>query len=194
METLLRLPPGSIQYLNLGEAREVSDAAMEGVGRMKGLWDLSLFRTQVTDEGLRHLKKLPYLRQLNLLDTRVTPDCLFEVLPMLPGLADLGLRGGAVDDKSLFALRGCAKLERLFCLYEEGTVTDVGLDHLSELSGLRCLWLSGRQITDHSVPLLARQEGLEDVFLMSTSITEAGAQELAQALPECDVSVKGVVD
>ncbi len=186
MDVLTAFPPGTIQYLNLGDASQISDAAVGSIGQMKGLLDLSLFNTHVSDHGLASLASLPYLRQVNLMGTKVTSEGIIALVAMLPGITELALEDSQAVDKTMWALRQCTRLERLIC--KRGQVTDVGLSHLDSLQTLRCLWIGGRQITDYSVSLLTRHTDMEEIVLMNTSITESGKQALQLKLPNCRVS------
>lgn len=186
VKALAGFHPGTIQYLNLGEARQLTDASLETVCRMKGLLDLSLYGTAVTDRGIAVLAALPYLRQVNLMHTQVTPEGVCALAGMLPGLVELALEDAQAVDKTVWALRQCPNLERFVC--KRGQLTDVGASYLGRLQHLQCLWLGGRRITDYSVPLLTQLKGLNELVLMETSVTETGISALKAGLPECRVS------
>lgn len=186
MDSFAAFAPGAIQYLNLGDAVKVSDAAVTVIGQMKGLLDLSLYGTGVTDRGLESLVSLPYLRQVNLMKTPVTAGGVLRLAETLPGITELALEGTQAQDKTMWALLECPRLERLIC--RRGHITDVGVDHLTGLPNLRRLWISGRRITDYGASMLARRENLEEIVLTETSVTEKGLQVLKSALPKCRVS------
>ncbi len=94
---------------------------------------LVLSRTQVSDEGLLHLKKLTSLSGLYISGTQIT-------------------------DAGLVHLKELNKLEELDL--SDTQVTDDGLIHLKELTNLAVLTLSGTQVTDDGVEKL--QQALPD--------------------------------
>ena len=95
--------------------------------RFSELQFLDLRYTQVTDEGLMHLKGLTNLLRLYLDDTQVT-------------------------DAGLVRLKELTKLQFLFLT--DNQVTDEGLVHLKGLTNLRWLLLGNTQVTDEGVQKL----------------------------------------
>ncbi|NQU24227.1 MAG: hypothetical protein HQ567_23340 [Candidatus Nealsonbacteria bacterium] len=87
--------------------------------------------TQVTDAGLVHLKSLPNIEAIDLLDTRVTDA----------GLAHL---------KSLRSLQ--------WLRFDGTEVSDAGLVHLEDLTDLEAVYLRAMQVTNEGVKKL--QEAL----------------------------------
>lgn len=105
---------------------------------------------QLTDEGVRHLAKLPNLRELDLSQTRVTDDGL-KVLRELPALRSLSLVMTMVTDAGLVHLENCHELERLHLMW-----THTGNGAIRALAGKQNfthLW-SGNNVTDDGLALL----------------------------------------
>lgn len=105
---------------------------------------------QLTDAGVRHLAKLPRLRELDLSHTRVTDDGL-KVLRELPGLRSLNLVMTMVTDAGLQHLEHCHELERLHLMW-----THTGNGAIRVLAGKKNfthLW-SGNNVTDEGLALL----------------------------------------
>jgi hypothetical protein len=134
---------------------QMTDAALERLSRVEHVTRLILDGTnRLTDEGVRHLARMPQLRELDLSDYpggKITDH----------GLAALGhlteLRHfkmcwqGAVSDKGVANLARCDRLESVNLL---GTPTgDGALRALAGKAGLRNL-KTGRQVTDAGLPLL----------------------------------------
>jgi len=119
---------------------------------------LSLNVTQITDEGLNEVIKLPKLRGLALWDTKITDAGLKEVI----------------------------KLKHLNYLNLGGTkITDAGLKELAKLKNLTELNLRYTQITDAGLKELAKCKQLEKLHLGHTQITDTDA--LRKALPKCKI-------
>ena len=119
---------------------------------------LSLNVTQITDEGLNEVIKLPKLRGLALWDTKITDAGLKEVI----------------------------KLKHLSYLNLGGTkITDAGLKELAKLKSLTELNLRYTQITDAGLKELAKCKQLEKLHLGHTQITDTDA--LRKALPKCKI-------
>src|SRR5262249_47302844 len=92
--------------------------------------------TAVTDAGLKELKELKSLRELDLGGTAIT-DAGLKELKELKGLRELHLSGTAVTDAGLKELK---ELNRLQWLDLGNTkVTDAGLKELKELKRLQGL-------------------------------------------------------
>ncbi len=80
----------------------VSD--LKGIGAFKALEELYLWRTKVTDAGLKHLAGLKALQTLDLSDTKVT-DAGLKHLAGLKALKELGLEDTKVTDAGVSRLK-----------------------------------------------------------------------------------------
>ena len=65
-------------------------------------------------------------------------------------------------------------------------VNNAGLVHLSQLTGLRVLWLYDTPISDAGLAHLRSLSGLRVLNLRSTLATAAGVDALQAALPQCE--------
>ena len=63
---------------------QVTDEGLVHLKRLTNLESLSLTSTQITDVGLEHLKTLDSLQELNLYDTQVTPEGVRKLQEALP--------------------------------------------------------------------------------------------------------------
>jgi len=77
-------------------------------------------------------------------------------------LEDLCLDGTKVSDKGLVHVAGLTRLHKLH-IRTRGTITDAGLDSLTELTELQELLLTG------------------------TKVTKSGTEKLRKALPRCKI-------
>ena len=133
--------------------------------------------TELTDDGLQHVRSVPQIVWLNLRGTKIT-DAGLEHLKEIETLRRLHLEKTAVGDAGLEHLKGLSNLEYLN-LY--GTkVTDAGLAHLEGLTNLKKLYLWQTEVTDEGVDKLATV--LADVEI----VRGADLEKLAalQAIPQ----------
>ena len=100
--------------------------------------------------------------------------------------------GGQMTDAMLDDL---SRVEHITVLRLGGSqsVTDAGVRHLSRLSRLRHLDLSGTSITDHGLEVLRALPELETVSFAWTKITDAGVAHLSGCERLSDVNLQGTV-
>jgi hypothetical protein len=136
--------------LNLSDT-PVTDA---GLTHLKGvpLSYLILARTRITGEGLRQLRRYERVRGLDLSGTQVT-DAGLAHLNGMETLEGLDLSGTPVTDRGIAALRNCKSLYGIDI--SDTQVTDAGLDHLRGLP-LRILNLPGTRVTSQAVAELRK--------------------------------------
>ena len=99
------------------------------------------------------------------------------------------LNGGTcpIRDESLRKLVDCQRLRKLTAYQTQ--LTDAGLHYLRVHKDLRILHLDDCPgITDKSVPELSQLDGLTELSLTGTSISESGLQALRVALPGCSIN------
>ncbi len=173
----------------------LADALLEEVSRVGHLTALDLEGSHaVTDEGIRHLQRLPELRDLNLTGCSVT-DRGLDVLRRLPQLETLKLLWTRVTDAGAANLASC---ERLRAVDLMGTQTGDGA--IRALAGKHDLsdFRSGEHVTDEGLaalrdlPVFARWHGGEErmsllgfdagpnYLLLRGSFTDAGLARLAE--------------
>ncbi len=117
--------------------------------------------TDITGKGLKHLKGLNRLQELDLGGTRM-------------------------GDRNVEYLALFEKLEKLYV--EDTYLTDEGLEHLHKLKSLReldCSW--NKHITDGGVKFLAKLTQLKSLDVSRTAISSQGLEELRRALPKTKV-------
>lgn len=99
------------------------------------------------------------------------------------------LNGGTcpIRDGSLKNLLECQRLRKLTAYQTQ--LTDAGLFYLRVHKDLRILHLDDcKGITDASIPELSQLDGLTELSLIGTSISESGLHALRAALPSCNVN------
>ena len=99
------------------------------------------------------------------------------------------LNGGTcpIGDKSLQELEGCQRLRKLTAY--RTNVTDGGLVYLLPHLELEILHLDDcSEITDGAIPHLSKLTHLRELSVTGTGFTESGLQLLREALPNCKVN------
>jgi uncharacterized protein YjbI with pentapeptide repeats len=136
-----------LQSLELTDCDRITDAGLVHVSQLLGLTSLDLsFCDKITDDGMAHISRLSGLRNLRLRRSKITD------------------RGCNITDKGLVhvsQLLGLTSLDLSFC----DKITDDGMAHISRLSRLQKLSLSGCGITDAGLTNLNMLADLEDLDL-----------------------------
>jgi hypothetical protein len=202
MELANAQPPGPVWLRNLlGDAfftkvvraifytdTNVTDEGLANIARLPQLQDAKIESTQVTDAGLAHLARLTELQRVSLDNTQVTDEGLAQ-LAGLTELRELWLDSTRVTDAGLAHLAKLTRLERL--LLFDTQVADAGLAHLAGLQQLRELTLAQTQVTDAGLAHIARLTRLKDLSLDDTKITDAGLSHLAGLTQLQDLGLGG---
>jgi beta-lactamase regulating signal transducer with metallopeptidase domain/Leucine-rich repeat (LRR) protein len=193
------LQPGDIQMLDFSECENANDSILASVAKLRGLRALSLAGTEVTGEGLGHLKGTPDLRwlclastplndegaahladlgsleYLNLRYTKIT-DAAMAHVARIRGLKWLSLDADAVGDEGMAQLKASTSLQGL-SLWKCG-ITDDGLGHLAGLTSLTNLELVNTRITDRGLVCLAGMQRLKSLRLAVTGVMGEGLAHL----------------
>jgi thiol-disulfide isomerase/thioredoxin len=151
-----------------------SDLANE-LQKLKGLQELDLCGTEITDAGLKKLRELKTLQYLDLSYVQVT-DAGLKELREWKDLRRLTLNGSHVTEAGLKELKSMAKLQSLNLSGLE--IKAAGLKDLKELPQLHNLDLSHTGITDVMLKQLQGMDELHGLNLSNTQITDAGLKEL----------------
>ena len=130
---------------------QMTDAVLADVSRIETITALVLGNSKdLTDEGVRHLARLPALKHLDISGTAIT-DRGLRVLQDLPALEVLSLAGTQVTDEGVAQLAHCHQLQEVNLSW-----TRTGDGALRALAGKRKLhhFWSGNGVTDAGIPLL----------------------------------------
>ena len=165
-----------ITSIDLNACRSIDNHSIQWLSDLRSLTALTLSRTPITSLGLRNLKNLPKLVELNLIDTSLTDDGL-QFIATLPRLTRLQLDGTQISDEGLPALQNQPELVMLGLA--NSRVTDAGLKHLSGLRKLRELWLSSNDLSGEGLASLKGMSELADLHLGHTRIGDAACRHLA---------------
>ncbi len=165
------------QYL---EFLNVTDADLAALADAPPARNLSLGRTSVTDEGMKHLKGQTLLEWLDVGNTTVGDDGL-AALCSATRLNHLIVEQTRISDASLETISNFRELEILDLT---GTaITDEGLSHLRSLTKLKELWIGDTAIGDAGLVHLEGLKCLETLDVGGTNVTIEGWDRLKKVLP-----------
>lgn len=152
----------AVTELDLGDNSIVTDEGMRHVARIRGLNHLSLYRTNVTDAGIRHLRKTP-LEYINLWETQIGDKSLGYIAEM-----------GSMKQ---LQIKNCSR------------VTDAGVAKLAPLEDLWMVNLSGcTRITDKSIHTLTDMPSVSFIQVFDCpKLTDGAIDEFLAAFPNREV-------
>jgi Leucine-rich repeat (LRR) protein len=166
-------------YRYRGEPRLTWDVVdqLASVKAFRQLRSLYLHRTEISDEGIRHLEGLPHLRLVSAARTGVTNLGVFP-LTQHGELRVLGLSGREITDSGAGDL---ARLKHLRTLHLDDTAMEgFSLGRLGTLTELRVLSLVGAQVYFFDVDRLVRLRHLRRLDLDRTGINDAALELLTE--------------
>jgi hypothetical protein len=156
----------TITALGLSGCRGVTDEGLRHLAKLPALQHLDLSGTGITDAGLQVVRQLPRLRTISLAWTRVT-DAGIGALADCHDLEDVNLATAGVGDGALRALAGKPKLHRLVI-----QLTDAGLPLLHELPVFKTWQGAEAKLT------LAGPKVLPNHLSLHGSFTDRGMRDL----------------
>ena len=195
-----------LRRLDLSHTR-ITDEGFDELVEIQGLEELAIGSNRLDGSALDRLKLLPKLRSLSVNGVQRVDSGIWGLalnldnlrrLGELEQLEELDLTGATITDSGsdrpglpdaertsllgLEALAGLVRLRRLSLARQP--VTAETLAFLSELPELRELNLAGCvDVTDAVLPVLAKTEQLERVFLAGTAVSDEAAEAFAAAHP-----------
>lgn len=175
----------SIQFLDL-VFTQIRDSDLEHVGKLAALRRLDLGAcVNVTDKGIKSLKKLSNLEMLWVWDTKLG-DAGMGVLAYLTKLEELYISGTQISDNGLYAIR---KLPMLRGIDIRATqITDLALKYIKPLPRLEWLDLSDTQISSEAVQHIVKLKTLKRLQIRHTHVTTRGAVQIKHKLPGCTIT------
>ncbi len=181
-EVLKNLPPDCLESLRMrfssfdDSEDGLCDKAMIYVGRMTGLKNLILDRSEVSDIGLTNVKYLTNLESLSLFSTLVNGSS-FKSLTNLKKLSILKMANNSLKPASYAYLVSLPKLERLNLTrcHPNGEA----LKHVGECTSINELHLGRNEnITDETIKYIAPLKKLHFLDVVGTRVTERGLAAL----------------
>ena len=179
--------PGSWQ---LDHAKHVTDQELEALVDLPKLRSLTLSMTSVEGAGLKHLRRLTSLVELDLHDSPVDDAGLANVSE-LSSIKSLNLGGTLITNDGLSYLRN---LPHLVSLDLENTkVSSRGLENLGPLlARLQVLDIVHTQIGDDSLPTLKRMVGLRVLRVRLAQFSDSAYRDLRHSLTATEFDRSGM--
>jgi hypothetical protein len=178
----------TLEKLTLANLPNVTDAGLAVIGRLPKLRKLELaMLPKISDKGLQPLAELKQLRQLIVAKCPIDGSGWQHLQPA--SLTLLEATSCKVNDAALEHLKGASAVEEL-SLSNNALLGD-GLVHVAGLGKLVRLRLSDNEKLDPAaaMPHLKNMTALELVNLRGTKFDRAAGEELAKALPKCDITI-----
>lgn len=169
LECLKDMPSGAIVSIDCGNLENFGDLALARVSRCKGLLELYLLNTSVSDKGLPSLASMSDLKKIQLAETDVSAAGL-EDITKLKSLTNLNLRMTNLKNSDLHPL---CKMKTLKILnLSDANIDKQAIDTISQMTNLEELCLSGNgKLTDKDIAKLKTLKNLINLDLKNTSIT-----------------------
>jgi internalin A len=164
----------SLRVLNLNNSR-VGDAAMVAIGRLTNLRELRISNTNVSDLGLKHIASWKSLRSLQL-GTHSISDAGMAYVAKIRSLKELALFSTMVTD---FGLRGLKGLQLTELVWTGTHITDEMIPVISEFPDLQNLWLDSSQVSDAGLKPVLQLPHLARLSLSNTLVTDSSIQTLS---------------
>ncbi len=158
-----------------------SDSDVASLAAFPTLRKLDLSETRITDHGLRQLKNVPAIADLNLRYAEMITDAGMSALKNWKHLARLNLEGTKITDSALQQISALSSLEVLNIGSVQ--VTDAGLEALTSLTNLRELKLGGDKLTDAGLQPLRQLPGLRILDLGGVQLTDSGPWSVSFTQP-----------
>ena len=156
----------------------------------RGVWQLTSFFRNDSEvqlslrKTLRCLQHLTKMRRLLLRDALISDEGL-QSLRGLSNIEHLDLGGTRTSDNGVTHLTGMTKLKKLSL---QGTgLTDDGVQHLLNFPDLEELDVYGTKVSNVGVNVLKTLRKLRTVDLRYTRASRGGVDDLASAIPECEI-------
>lgn len=164
----------------------LKDGDLAFLDGLTALNHLAIVDAPITDEGLKHLRGLLNLSDLELVDDEKVTDAGCASLRGLTALYHLSLNGDRIGDAGLEQLEGLTGMSILDLQFTK--VTDAGLGHLREMKALTWLLLHGTKVSDAGLADIKGFPLLNLVDLGDTQVTDAGVKDLQMALPKAHIT------
>jgi hypothetical protein len=154
-----------------GRNEAVNDAWLSKLSQATSVKKLDLANCAIQGEGLRHLRSLTGLRELNLTLTPVSDGAL-EHLAGFTELRNLGLASTQCTGTGFAHLKALKQLETVN--FHFTPLNDAGLAAIAEVPIADRLWIAHTKFTDAGAAALAKQTRLKRCGIGSTSKESSG--------------------
>ncbi|PQO46273.1 hypothetical protein C5Y93_09815 [Blastopirellula marina] len=170
--------------------------ALSQLGHIPRLETVRLIADQVPVEALAAIRSIPIHRLAIVVNTTTIPN-LDQPDPLdgITQLSSLELTNYPVSDNTLAAI---GKMQSLWslgidCPAKSATVSNEGLERLTDISSLTYLSLPTLKIDDEGLEILGRLKSLQKLSCDGSLITDAGLKHLTQvsqlSIPGCQATL-----
>ncbi len=175
-----------LKSLDVQENR-VTEKSASVIAQLKGLDNINLQNTTITDAGLKEVSTLPKLTSIGLTECKNISPASLKYLCKIPKLRKVDLDDNLfLKDEDLDFVRRCPALTELNL---SGTgVSDAGMELIAK-SGISDLLIEHTIVTDRGLMILAKDKNLRTLKVTEGPITEAGIKEFGKLRPHV-LSVK----
>lgn len=143
---------------------------------------------QITDAGLASLCRFRHIKHLELSGKQLTDACIGSLVE-LRGLIGLVLESPQFGNAAIHGIGEYLDVTQLDGLsLAGGRMSDSGLSVLPRIESLSYLHIGCDQVSDNALPYLKQLRGLKAIWLFATGVSHQAAEELAAALPDCEVN------
>jgi Leucine-rich repeat (LRR) protein len=150
----------------------VTDSDISLLAAMPEIRKLDLSLTRISDRGMRGLRTVPGIEDLNLSFAEMVGDEGTSALRNWKHLRRLNLRGTKITDATLEMLGNMTTLESLDIGYAQ--LTDAGLEYLSSLTKLRSVSMGGNKLTDAGLQFLRQLPQVQFLDISGAQRTDSG--------------------
>lgn len=163
-----------LNQINLSGTK-ITNHTFGTLAKIDGLIAIYADQTEISNEAIKDIIKLPKLRGLHVSQTKLDADCA-QYLGQMSGLTDLTLRGVPIGDKGIQEI---CKLKNLRLLQlNDAEISDAGIAYLvancKNLQELHCR--RNKKITDASLNYLDKLPHLRSITLDGCSCTASGLE------------------
>ena len=169
---VLRDPAGAIVEISLART-DATDQLIAQLAQIKTLRRLDLSFTYVTDRGIESLQQLPHLEELTLDTAEFNTDAALGYLRANKSLRKLVLRGTDVTDVGMPHVATLAELRTLDLSHT--MLGDVGIESLPALTRLEELNLGGSRVSGINLHMLKLLPNLRKLSLRGIQRRNASA-------------------
>ncbi|QDS99403.1 leucine-rich repeat domain-containing protein [Adhaeretor mobilis] len=164
---------------------QLQDDVTEALVRFFRLKSLSLFGTQITNDGMAELSRLTQLEHLTVSSPEITGES-FEYVVKLKNLESLGTWAWDLKNADFKKLQALPNLTSLDLQTE---ISAEQVPGITDLKRLEKLTLRGDEINDESLQHFYKLRGLTWLNLSDTRVKKYGAaaKALKKAFPNCTI-------
>ena len=134
----------------------------------------------ITDDGIRHVSKLPRLRAITFTGEQITHKGLAHFKEMIT-LKAIAIWGDGLTDEGLAHLQNSRDLEHL--MLGSNNITDAGIPTIQRFANLQTLHLGSEKLTEQGISRLIELKKLKDMRLPKC-IGDEGVTAIVKNHPE----------